>query len=211
MMIVALWTLSAVSALPVFADVSKDDILKLLAAHASEETVIGFVRANAPVRMLSTQDILDLRNAGASEKVISALSSVPLTSGESTIPMPEQAIPAGPDYVLESPEYYPYYYEYYPHYTPYFYTYPGFSFYFYWPFFYHRHHFVVRAFPYYGHEGWRYHHAFPYHAGTWGYHPWYDHQGFHAYHPHGGGPRGEAIREAGSLPGSGSGHGGIHR
>jgi len=175
------------------AEVTKEDVLKLLASHSSDETLMVYIRRNAPARPLSTQDILDLRHAGASDAVITTLVESSRASPEPGERPPEGLVHSGPDTVLETPEYYPYYYDYYPNYYPYLYTYPGFSFYFYWPYYYHRHHYTVPPFPYYGHEGWRYHHSYPYHSGNWAYHPWFDHHGFDGYRPHSPGPRGHAT------------------
>ncbi|HVR83526.1 MAG TPA: hypothetical protein VMU54_04395 [Planctomycetota bacterium] len=205
MMVVLFWILGLILGPPVHPEVRKDDVRKLLIAHASDGVIIAYIQKNAPAVLLSTQDILDLRAQGASDAVISAFLAAAGPGGNAPRPAAELEIPVGPDYILESPEYYPYYYDYYPNYTPYFYTYPGFSYYFYWPYFYHQHRYFVRPFPYYGHEGWRYHHTFPYHSGNWGYHPWYDHQGFGGYHPQGGTPRGGVIRGGGGGT-RGSGH-----
>jgi hypothetical protein len=190
MTLTAAFVLSMILPPPVLTDVTKDDVLRLLAAHTSEPVIVSYIQEHAPAPLLSTQDILDLRSAGASDGVISAMISASPANGAPGQATPEDFISVGPDYVVENPEYYPYYYVYYPHYYPYFYTYPGFSFYFYWPFYYHVHSYPVHPFPYYGHEGWRYHPAYPYHPGGWGYHPWVDHHGFQGYHPHGAVPHG---------------------
>src|SRR5579862_5907143 len=208
MLIVMCLFLGQVLGPSILPEVTMDDMRKLLAAHSSDAIIIAYIQKNAPAQLLSTQDILDLRALGASDAVLGALLAAAPQIGNVAPPAPEQSVVLGPDYILESPEYYPYYYDYYDHYYPYFYSYPGFSFYFYWPYFYHRHDYRVRAFPYYGHEGWRYHHSYPYHPGNWGYHPWYDHQGFHGYHPQGGIPRGGgSIRSGGGTHGGGGGSG----
>lgn len=54
------------------ADVSKEDLRKLVAAGLSDEVVLAYVKANGPVAKLSADDLIDLKKAGASDKILAA-------------------------------------------------------------------------------------------------------------------------------------------
>ncbi len=74
------WTLTLLAALPyaLSAQVSKEDLKKLAAAGISDDVILSYVRANGPVVKLSAQDVIELKQAGASEKVLSvALGNAP--------------------------------------------------------------------------------------------------------------------------------------
>jgi hypothetical protein len=68
-------TLALLAGLPLAlsAQVSKEDLRKLAAAGISDEVILSYVRANGPVAKLSAEDVIDLKQAGASEKVLSAV------------------------------------------------------------------------------------------------------------------------------------------
>ena len=55
------------------ADVSKEDIKKLVAAGISDDVILTYVRANGPVDKLSPDDVIELKEAGASQVVLSAV------------------------------------------------------------------------------------------------------------------------------------------
>ena len=61
------------------ADLTKDDLRRLAALHVSDEAVLLVVRAEGPVEPLSAGDLLDLRRAGLSARVVEylATTSVP--------------------------------------------------------------------------------------------------------------------------------------
>lgn len=65
-------TLAAVVLLsaPAFAEVTKEDVEKLTAAGISDGVVIAYVRSHGPMPKLSSQDLIDLKNAGVSDKVL---------------------------------------------------------------------------------------------------------------------------------------------
>ncbi len=67
--IAAVFLLSAAS----FAEVTKDDLKKLAAAQISDGVVLAYVRAHGPMPKLSAQDLIELKNAGVSEKVLEQL------------------------------------------------------------------------------------------------------------------------------------------
>lgn len=76
-------TLALLAGLPLAlsAQVSKEDLRKLAAAGISDEVILSYVRANGPVSKLSAEDVIDLKQAGTSEKVLSAvLGSAPATA-----------------------------------------------------------------------------------------------------------------------------------
>jgi len=57
------------------AQVSKDDIKKLVSAGVSDDVVLTYVRANGPAPRMSADDLIELKQAGAGEKVLGALAS----------------------------------------------------------------------------------------------------------------------------------------
>lgn len=60
-------------AAPLWADVSKEDIRKLVSAGISEDVVLLFIRANGPVERMTSDDLVQLRATGASDRVLSAV------------------------------------------------------------------------------------------------------------------------------------------
>ena len=58
-----------------FADVTKEEIQRLLAAGVSDEVVLSYIRQHGPVDRLSADDLVDLKAAGAGDQVLSALLS----------------------------------------------------------------------------------------------------------------------------------------
>lgn len=106
------------SALPAMADVTKEDVRKLVNAGISDKVIVQFVQTNGPVRM-SVDDLTDLKKIGASEAVLGAL-----VAGIKT-PRPETQTtvvvePAPVVYYYYGPYYYyrPYYYGRYYYYRP---------------------------------------------------------------------------------------------
>jgi hypothetical protein len=114
-----------------FATVTKDDVRKLLAAGISEDTIILFIHRNAPAVSPSPEDLAELKNAGASDKVLNALveasksTGSSYSSGSTTSPGTTTTTVVYPSTSYYY-DYYPYYYPYY--YSPYLYTYPFLSF-----------------------------------------------------------------------------------
>lgn len=96
-------TLAFLAGLPLAADaqVSKEDIKKLTAAGISDEVILSYVKANGPVAKLSAEDVIELKQAGASEKVLSVI-----LSGSPAAPAPAPA--AAPATVVYNTT--PYYY-----------------------------------------------------------------------------------------------------
>lgn len=58
-----------------FADVTKEEIRRLLAAGASEQVVLTYVRQHGPVVPLSADDLVDLRAAGVGGRLLAELIS----------------------------------------------------------------------------------------------------------------------------------------
>lgn len=125
-----LMTLSLMAALPMAlaAQVSKEDLKKLAAAGISDDVIVSYVRANGGVARLSAEDVIELKQAGASERVLSvALGNVPAAPAPSyTRPATEYSQPPSTTVVYDSQPYYspsvtysayvggyPYYYPYY--------------------------------------------------------------------------------------------------
>jgi hypothetical protein len=134
-----IWTLTLLTALPLAlaAQVSKEDLKKLTAAGISDDVILSYVRANGGVQRLSAEDVIELKQAGASEKVLSAaLGNVPAApAAPSYTPPPStEQYRSAPSttYVVDSTPYYTpsvsysayvggYYGGYYPYYYPYYY------------------------------------------------------------------------------------------
>jgi len=124
-------TLTFLAALPLAlaAQVTKEDLKKLCAAGISDEVILSYVKANGPVAKLSAEDVIELKQAGASEKLLSGV----LGSPQSERVVEKQVVvtrPATTSVVIDSTPYYytpsAYYYDYYPTAS---YYYPGYSYY----------------------------------------------------------------------------------
>lgn len=61
--------------LPIAAEAgtTKEDILKLAKAGLSEDVILSFVRTNGPVDKLSSDDLIELKAAGVTDKVLKSL------------------------------------------------------------------------------------------------------------------------------------------
>lgn len=57
------------------ADLTKEDLRKLAALRVSDEAILLVVRAEGPVEPLSAQDLLALRRAGLSARVVEYLAT----------------------------------------------------------------------------------------------------------------------------------------
>ena len=126
---------AALAALPLAAaaDVSKEDIRKLVGAGISDEVILTFIRSNGPVVKITADDVVELKQAGASDRVVSALmGSAPMPA---PAPQPVERVVERPVYVPQTtyieaaPAYYSYdrsyyyrpttyYSSYYPRYYP---------------------------------------------------------------------------------------------
>lgn len=131
------WTLALMAALPLAAaaQVTKEDLKKLAAAGISDDVIVSYVRANGGVARLSAEDVIELKQAGASEKVLSvALGNLPAPAPQQAAPSytpPAQEYRSAPStttYVYDSTPYYTpsvtysaYVGGYYPYYYPYYY------------------------------------------------------------------------------------------
>jgi len=54
-------------------DLTKEDVKKLVAAGVSDDVIVSVIRARGPMRGLSVDDMIDLRNANVSDKVLAAM------------------------------------------------------------------------------------------------------------------------------------------
>ena len=117
-------TLTFLAALPLAAQVTKEDLKKLTSAGISDEVIISYVKANGPVVKLSADDVIELKQAGASEKLLSVILGAPAPERQAAPP------PATTTYLTQPTPYYytptSYYYDYYPtsYYPSYSYSYP---------------------------------------------------------------------------------------
>jgi hypothetical protein len=57
------------------AEVTKEDLKKLAAAQVADRVVVAYVRSHGPMPKLSAQDLIELKNAGVSEKVLEEVAS----------------------------------------------------------------------------------------------------------------------------------------
>jgi outer membrane lipoprotein SlyB len=77
------------------------DVKAMVASHVSDDVIIDQVQSTHSVYHLSAADIIDLHNAGVSEKVIQYMINTPNTAGSAPPPQPDtgvvtQAPPAPP-------------------------------------------------------------------------------------------------------------------
>lgn len=100
-------------------DVSKEDIKKLVAAGVSDDVIVAFIRTHGPVAALSAEDMIDLRNAHVSDRVLAAMVQA------SAAPPAASPEPYGPTETDATGWFFPYGYftDYY--YGPYFWWYLG--------------------------------------------------------------------------------------
>jgi hypothetical protein len=143
-------------------DVTKEEVKKLVAAGVSDDAIVAYIRSHGPVGALSAEDLIDLRHANVSDRVLAAMveasSAPPTTSPE----------PPGYPYRETTPYAWFYTYGYFPYYYygPSFWWYlgPDSSLYRHWPY--------SSRYPY----SYRYYHypryPYGYHwAPTWSYPP----------------------------------------
>jgi hypothetical protein len=120
------------------ANVTKDEIKKLVSAGISDDVILTYIRTHGPVAPLSADDLVELKRAGAGDRLLAGLvgSPAPAAAAPSVQPpVAPAALPASsstytetvvaPSYTYVTPAYYagyPYYYSsgYYPYY-PYYY------------------------------------------------------------------------------------------
>ena len=67
--------LSALVPACAFADVTKEEIRRLVAAGVSEDVILTYIRRHGPVCRLTADDLVDLKAAGACDRVLAALVS----------------------------------------------------------------------------------------------------------------------------------------
>jgi len=116
--------------------VTKEDLKKLIEAKLPDSTIIAYLKSHPPVPQLSSDDIVALKKAGASDVVLEALlgasgstTPAPATPPASTTVAPSTVVVPDYSYSYDSPYYYSYPYDsYYPYGYPYFYDGIGFGF-----------------------------------------------------------------------------------
>jgi len=166
----ALWTALVLlaSSAPLLADVSREEVRRLLDAHVSEQTIISYVQRNGPMEAMSVEDLSDLKSAGASDSLLQALIQAQTGYSSNRTPSTDTTTPysSGSSTVIyDSPQYYyypstayptysysypaPYYSTYYPYY-PYRYYYPSYRYY---PNRYYAPTYYGHNYPYRGHSG----------------------------------------------------------
>ena len=88
--------LTFLAALPLAAaaQVSKEDLKKLAAAGISDDVILSYVRANGGVAKLSADDVIELKTAGASEKVLAvALGTAQAQAPAAAAPQSAPSVP----------------------------------------------------------------------------------------------------------------------
>lgn len=92
-----------------FADVSKENIKTLQKANVSEEVILSYIKANGPIIKLSADDLVELRQAGVSDKVLQAMAGgSPGETAPGRVSAANAAPPAAyvaPSYLSEDPYY----------------------------------------------------------------------------------------------------------
>ena len=103
-------TFAFLAALPLAAaaQATKDDIKKLAAAGVSDDVILTYVRANGPLPKLSADDIIELKQAGAGEKVLNALAGQTTALAPAAAPAPARTevverVVERPTYVYTTP------------------------------------------------------------------------------------------------------------
>lgn len=77
------------------AQVTKEDLKKLTAAGISDDVILSYVKSNGGVARLSADDVIELKQAGASEKLLTSV-----MSGVQPAPAPAPA-PAEREYATQ--------------------------------------------------------------------------------------------------------------
>lgn len=93
---------SGLMGLPVAADVTKDDLKKLTTAGVSEQVILAYIKTNGPVVKLSADDLVELKDAGLTAKVLTVAAA-----GGSPDPVPARTPVGGldPDVYVPSTTY----------------------------------------------------------------------------------------------------------
>ena len=94
---------------------SLEDIKALAKANVGDDLIINQISATRTSYRLTTAQIIDLKNAGVSTKVIDFMISTPATAAQTAPAATVQPVPAGGYYYYVTPPAYPY---------PYYYSYP---------------------------------------------------------------------------------------
>jgi hypothetical protein len=66
------------------AEVSKEDLKKLVAAGISDNVIVSFVQANGPVTKLTPEDVIELKTAGMREALLAIVLSTPAPAASTT-------------------------------------------------------------------------------------------------------------------------------
>jgi hypothetical protein len=132
------------------ADVSKEEVKKLLQAGLTEDVILKYVGQHAPMAKLTPEDIADLKNAGASDSLLKGLMDA--STAKAAPPADQSPTYSAPQETYNYYNYDSYNYEY-PNYYPY---YPYFSYYYY-PYRYH----YPYSYPYYSNRVFPRHHSVP--------------------------------------------------
>ncbi len=168
----ALWTALVLLATPLtlLAQVSKEEVRRLLDAHVSEQTIVSYVQRNGPMEALSVEDLSDLKSAGASDSLLQALIQAQTASSYNRTPSTDSTpyTTESSTVIYDSPQYY-YYSS--PAYPTYAYSYPAPYYSTYYPYRYYYPSYPYRYYPnrYYAPSHYNHGHSYPYNRGHSGY------------------------------------------
>jgi hypothetical protein len=100
-------------------DLTKEDVKKLMDAKVSESTILAYIQTHGPVAPLSSNDLVELKEAGASQALLNALVKSSTPSPQAPPPQPYEELPRRnySSYYYSSPYYWssPYFYSAYSH------------------------------------------------------------------------------------------------
>jgi hypothetical protein len=101
--------LALLGALPLAAaaDVSKEDVKKLAAAGISDDVILTYIRTHGPLPTLSADELVDLKQAGVSDRVLAVLAGSPAPSPLPQTPVLDRNVYVpSTTYVVQTPSVY---------------------------------------------------------------------------------------------------------
>src|SRR5450631_1824196 len=69
------------------AEVSKEDLKKLVAAGISDNVIVSFIQTNGPVAKLTPEDLIELKTAGMRESLLATILSTPAPAARTAPPV----------------------------------------------------------------------------------------------------------------------------
>lgn len=78
--------------LSAFADVTKEELKKLASAGVSEDVILSYIRTNGPVVKLSSDDLIELKQAGLGDRALAAAAAGTAQAAPAPPPAPSQTM-----------------------------------------------------------------------------------------------------------------------